>query len=56
MTVQNPHDKFFRESFGRIHIARNYLEEYLPEPLRQYQPNFRYHLSDFSHLSDETIR
>jgi len=165
MTVQNPHDRFFRESFGRIHIARNYLEEYLPEPvlglldldtltlqegsfideemrehqtdllyqvqlndgstatiyllfehksfpdvlvalqllrymvsqwqqqvkekvpltpiiplvvyhgerawhiatefsalldvpeaLQQYQPNFRYHLSDFSHLSDETIR
>ena len=56
MTVQNPHDKFFRESFGRIHIARNYLEEYLPEALQQYQPNFRYHLSDFSHLSDEPIR
>ena len=165
MTVQNPHDKFFRESFGRVHIARNYLEEYLPDPvlalldldtltlqegsfideemrehqtdllyqvqlkdggtatiyllfehksfpdvlvalqllrymvnlwqqqvkekvpltpiiplvvyhgerawhiatefsallnvpaaLQQYQPNFRYHLSDFSHLSDETIR
>ncbi len=33
MTVQNPHDKFFRESFGRLHIARNYLEEYLPEPV-----------------------
>ena len=165
MTVQNPHDRFFRESFGRVHIARNYLEEYLPDPvlalldldtltlqdgsfideemrehqtdllyqvqlkeggtatiyllfehksfpdvlvalqllrymvsqwqqqvkekvpltpiiplvvyhgertwqvatefsalldvpeaLQQYQPNFRYHLSDFSHLSDETIR
>jgi predicted transposase YdaD len=33
MTVQNPHDKFFRESFGRVHIARNYLEEYLPDPV-----------------------
>ncbi len=30
MTVQNPHDRFFRESFGRVDIARNYLEEYLP--------------------------
>ncbi|MBE2202046.1 MAG: Rpn family recombination-promoting nuclease/putative transposase [Anaerolinea sp.] len=30
MTVQNPHDRFFRESFGRIEVARNYLEEYLP--------------------------
>ncbi len=30
MTVQNPHDRFFRASFGRPEIARNYLEEYLP--------------------------
>jgi predicted transposase/invertase (TIGR01784 family) len=28
----------------------------VPEALRSYQPNFSYHLSDFSHLSDETIR
>lgn len=34
MTVQNPHDRFFRESFGRPEIARNYLEEYLPPGLR----------------------
>ena len=33
MTVQNPHDRFFRESFGRVEIARNYLEEYLPAPV-----------------------
>lgn len=30
MRVQNPHDHFFRNSFGRIEIARNYVEEYLP--------------------------
>lgn len=34
MTVQNPHDRFFRESFGRLEIARNYLEEYLPSEVR----------------------
>jgi hypothetical protein len=33
MTVQNAHDRFFRESFGRLHIARNYLQEYLPHPV-----------------------
>ncbi|HUM70196.1 MAG TPA: Rpn family recombination-promoting nuclease/putative transposase, partial [Chloroflexota bacterium] len=33
MTVQNPHDRFFRDSFGRPEIARNYLEEYLPANL-----------------------
>lgn len=35
MTIHNPHDRFFRESFGRIEIARNYLEEYLPADLRR---------------------
>jgi predicted transposase YdaD len=34
MTVQNLHDRFFRESFGRPEIARNFLEEYLPAELR----------------------
>ena len=34
MTVQNPHDRFFRESFGRLEIARNYLQEYLPDKIR----------------------
>ena len=30
MTVQNPHDKFFRESFSRVEVVRNFLQEYLP--------------------------
>ncbi|HSH04731.1 MAG TPA: Rpn family recombination-promoting nuclease/putative transposase [Anaerolineae bacterium] len=33
MRVPNPHDHFFRQSFGRVDIARNYLEEYLPEEI-----------------------
>lgn len=33
MSVQQAHDHFFRESFGRLEIARNYLEEYLPQPV-----------------------
>jgi hypothetical protein len=33
MSVHNPHDRFFRESFSRPEIARNYLEEYLPTDL-----------------------
>ena len=35
MSVQNPHDRFFRQSFGRPDIARNFLEEYLPPDLQQ---------------------
>jgi predicted transposase/invertase (TIGR01784 family) len=34
MSVQNPHDRFFRESFSRPDIVRNYLEEYLPANVR----------------------
>jgi predicted transposase/invertase (TIGR01784 family) len=33
MSLQNPHDHFFRESFSRIEIARDYLQQYLPAPL-----------------------
>ena len=35
MTVNNPHDKFFYDSFGKPEIARNFLEEYLPPEIRQ---------------------
>ncbi len=28
--VINPHDSFFRETFGRREIAANFLREYLP--------------------------
>ena len=42
MTVSNPHDKFFYDSFGRPEIARNFLEEYLPAEIRQ--------LLDLNHL------
>lgn len=33
MSVHNPHDRFFRDSFSRPEIVRNYLEEYLPADL-----------------------
>ena len=29
MTIATAHDHFFRKSFGRVEVARNYLEEYL---------------------------
>jgi predicted transposase/invertase (TIGR01784 family) len=34
MSIHNPHDHFFRESFGRPEIVRSYLEEYLPADLQ----------------------
>ena len=39
------------------HVPRNFLALLdVPEILRPYLPDFQYHLSDFSHLSEETIR
>ncbi len=31
--ITNPHDKFFKETFGQIHIARDFLRHYLPAPV-----------------------
>ncbi len=35
MTMQNPHDRFFRQSFQAVAIARSYLQTYLAQPLQQ---------------------
>jgi len=32
-SINNPHDKFFRESFGRKDIAKSFIKEYLPQDL-----------------------
>ncbi|NCC41219.1 MAG: Rpn family recombination-promoting nuclease/putative transposase [Gammaproteobacteria bacterium] len=32
--IANPHDAFFRESFGRREIAQDFLRQHLPESLR----------------------
>lgn len=37
--LSNPHDKFFKESFSRKEIARSFIKEYIPEPIRK-QLNF----------------
>jgi len=38
--LNNPHDKFFKESFSRKEIAQSFIQEYLPEALRN-QINFK---------------
>ena len=55
MTVQNPHDHFFRSSFRRPEIARNYLEEYLPAELRPLLNLQELALQDSSFI-DENLR
>ena len=53
MNVQNPHDRFFRQSFGRVEIARDYLEEYLPAELRRLLDLEQLQLQDGSFIDEE---
>lgn len=34
MKIQNPHDKFFKETFGKTEVARDFLNNYLPPEIR----------------------
>jgi len=31
--IQNPHDKFFKETFSNVEVARDFIENYLPESI-----------------------
>ena len=31
MKIQNPHDKFFKETFSKVEVARDFIKNYLPE-------------------------
>lgn len=31
MKIQNPHDKFFKETFGNVEVAKDFLNNYLPQ-------------------------
>ena len=31
MKIQNPHDKFFKETMGNVETAKDFLTNYLPE-------------------------
>lgn len=33
MRIQTPHDKFFKETFGKVAIAKDFLNNYLPESI-----------------------
>ena len=33
MKVQNPHDKFFKKTFGDVDVAGNFLDNYLPQSI-----------------------
>ncbi len=35
MKIQNPHDKFFKETFGKSEVAKDFLNNYLPQEIRE---------------------
>ncbi|MFC5589657.1 Rpn family recombination-promoting nuclease/putative transposase [Sporosarcina soli] len=35
MKIQNPHDKFFKETMGNVETAKDFLMNYLPESVMQ---------------------
>ncbi len=35
MDILNPHDKFFKETFGRVAVAKDFLYHYLPQSIVQ---------------------
>ncbi|NYB74646.1 Rpn family recombination-promoting nuclease/putative transposase [Sedimentibacter hydroxybenzoicus DSM 7310] len=34
MKIQNPHDKFFKETFGKTVVAKDFINNYLPQEIR----------------------
>ncbi len=34
MNIQNPHDKFFKETFSNISVAKDFMENYLPKSVK----------------------
>ncbi len=35
MKVQNPHDKFFKKTFGSLTVAKDFLNNYLPQKIAE---------------------
>ncbi len=50
MTIQNPHDRFFRQSFQSEELARSYLQTYLPSDLLRILNLETLHLQDGSFI------
>ena len=33
--INNPHDKFFKETFSRVDVTRSFIEEVFPSDIRE---------------------
>ncbi len=53
MKPKQPHDKFFKETFSRIEVARDYIDQFLPDDIRQNLDLRTLQLSETSHVDQE---
>lgn len=53
MRVQTPHDKFFKRFFGYKEITKDFLENYLPEDIKEIVDLDTINLEDGSHVDNE---
>ncbi len=53
INVQNPHDRFFRRTFGDVELAAEFLKEYLPPAIRETLDLSTLHKSDTILVDEE---
>lgn len=51
--IQNPHDKFFKETFSNPGVARNFIENYLPEAILKIIDLNELEIQKGSHVDEE---
>ena len=50
--IPNPHDKFFKESFSRLEVAKSFIEEVFPKDMRDKMNLNTLQLSNASYIDD----
>ena len=53
MNPKQPHDKFFKETFSRKEVARDYIDQFLPVDIRENLDLRTLQLSQTSHIDEE---
>ena len=51
--VQNPHDKFFKDTFSNPFVVRDFVENYLPEPILKMVDLSELEIQNSSHVDEE---
>ncbi|WP_414733472.1 Rpn family recombination-promoting nuclease/putative transposase [Acetobacterium carbinolicum] len=51
--VQNPHDKFFKDTFSNPLVVRDFVENYLPEPILKLVDLNELEIQNGSHVDEE---